>query len=261
LSAAADAAACAAPASVVVVAPACVPPPAAAMPPAPSRWAEGSAREDLDLDDDDDGSLSGGGRPAGGSWEAAAPSGGPRGRDFAALSPPDAAATQRYPFCVVWTALPGLTALLPVIGHMGVTDSRGVIYDFAGPYHVNVDAGRRGLAFGRVLRYLPLSPAGVTLRPPGATPAQAWDAAVDAANDVYCGRMHNIVCDNCHSHAALALERAGYAGRSKWPMVVVWAYFTFHPATRWASTAAAVATYAPLALIVVVVAAVRGGLV
>jgi len=39
----------------------------------------------------------------------------------------------RYPFCIVWTPLPGITTLLPFIGHMGIADSRGVIYDFAGP--------------------------------------------------------------------------------------------------------------------------------
>lgn len=224
----------------------------------PRPGGAGSVAVEDDDDSDASSSYGGAGRPST-SWEAAAPSAGARGRAFPALAP-DAAATQRYPFCIVWTALPGLTALLPVIGHMGVTDSRGVIYDFAGPYEVNVDAGGRGLAFGRVLRYLPLSPGAVTARAPGATAAQAWDAAVDAANDVYAGRMHNIVCDNCHSHAALALERAGYRGRKHWSMVFTWAYFMFHPAARWTSTAAAVGTYAPLALIILLVAVVRGGL-
>jgi hypothetical protein len=38
----------------------------------------------------------------------------------------------RFPFSIVWTPLPPLTWLFPFIGHMGITDSRGVCYDFAG---------------------------------------------------------------------------------------------------------------------------------
>ena len=38
-----------------------------------------------------------------------------------------------YPFCLVWTPIPGFTALIPFIGHMGIADSKGFIYDFAGP--------------------------------------------------------------------------------------------------------------------------------
>ncbi|MCJ8750315.1 hypothetical protein PDJAM_G00261640 [Pangasius djambal] len=44
----------------------------------------------------------------------------------------------RYPFCIVWTPIPGLTWFLPFIGHMGICTSAGVIRDFAGPYFVSV---------------------------------------------------------------------------------------------------------------------------
>lgn len=37
---------------------------------------------------------------------------------------------ERYPFCIVWTPIPCLTWIAPFVGHMGVADSRGVIYDF-----------------------------------------------------------------------------------------------------------------------------------
>ena len=76
---------------------------------------------------------------------------------------------QRYPYCVVWTPIPVLTLvdqlycrfnclkniifqiifrpkhtclffrwLFPIIGHMGIATSAGVIRDFAGPYYVSV---------------------------------------------------------------------------------------------------------------------------
>jgi hypothetical protein len=38
----------------------------------------------------------------------------------------------RFPFAIVWTPIPCITWFFPFIGHMGICDSRGVAYDFAG---------------------------------------------------------------------------------------------------------------------------------
>ena len=53
--------------------------------------------------------------------------------------------------------------------------------------------------------------------------AERWDEAIEEANQVYRGRMHNICCDNCHSHVANALSRmpARAYGISKWDMVKI----------------------------------------
>lgn len=32
----------------------------------------------------------------------------------------------RYPYCIVWTAIPPITWFLPFVGHMGIADSNGV---------------------------------------------------------------------------------------------------------------------------------------
>lgn len=45
---------------------------------------------------------------------------------------------ERLPFCIVWTPIPVLTWILPIVGHMGITTSSGVIRDFGGPYTVSV---------------------------------------------------------------------------------------------------------------------------
>lgn len=50
---------------------------------------------------------------------------------------------ERYPQSVVWTTLPGISALLPWVGHVGIADSRGVVYDFSGPYRVTGEEGSR----------------------------------------------------------------------------------------------------------------------
>eukprot|EP00232_Nephroselmis_pyriformis_P024679 CAMPEP_0182865510 /NCGR_PEP_ID=MMETSP0034_2-20130328/7727_1 /TAXON_ID=156128 /ORGANISM="Nephroselmis pyriformis, Strain CCMP717" /LENGTH=72 /DNA_ID=CAMNT_0024997807 /DNA_START=112 /DNA_END=327 /DNA_ORIENTATION=+ len=65
------------------------------------------------------------------------------------ISPPD-----KFPYCIVWTPLPLVSALYPAIGHTGICRSDGVILDFAGPYYVSVDQ----MAFGRPTRYVPLDP-------------------------------------------------------------------------------------------------------
>lgn len=51
--------------------------------------------------------------------------------------------------------------------------------------------------------------------------AERWDMAIQQANDVYRGRMHNLCCDNCHSHVANALNRmpAKAYGIESWDMV------------------------------------------
>lgn len=107
-------------------------------------------------------------------------------------------AREKYPYCIVWQPLPPITWVLPFIGHTGICDSTGTIYDFAGPY--TVGTGR--LAFGKTTRYIQLDPLLCTL--------EDWDTAIKDGNEIYKHRMHNICCDNCHSHVAKCLNVMGY---------------------------------------------------
>jgi len=115
---------------------------------------------------------------------------------------------QRFPYCIVWTPIPLLTWLFPFIGHMGIATSEGVIRDFAGPYYVS----EGNMAFGEPTRYLKLQPQNAE------NGASGWDSGVREASDIYTKRMHNLCCDNCHSHVATALERMDYK-KSSWNMV------------------------------------------
>lgn len=119
----------------------------------------------------------------------------------------------RYPFCVVWTPIPLLSWFFPIIGHMGICLSSGVIRDFAGPYFVSED----NMAFGRPTKYWQLNPSKAKGGPTG------WDQAVTEASEIYKCRMHNLCCDNCHSHVATALNLMNY-GNTSWNMVklAVW---------------------------------------
>ena len=101
--------------------------------------------------------------------------------------------------------------MIPCIGHTGIGDSKGVIHDFAGPYYVSVD----DLAFGETMKYVTLT------HLDGVTPEQ-YDEAIKRADSVYQKRMHNICCDNCHSHVARVLNNLKYKGRTNYTMIDIW---------------------------------------
>nr|CAG4636621.1 EOG090X0GY7 [Eubosmina coregoni]SVE70147.1 EOG090X0GY7 [Eubosmina coregoni] len=115
----------------------------------------------------------------------------------------------RYPFSIVWTPIPLITWIFPFIGHMGIATSAGVIRDFAGSYFVSEDH----MGFGNPTKYWQLD---ITKVPGGVL---AWDRAVQEASDEYKNHMHNLFCDNCHSHCALAMNTMAYPGKRNWNMV------------------------------------------
>ncbi|XP_061616765.1 transmembrane protein 222 [Phyllopteryx taeniolatus] len=116
----------------------------------------------------------------------------------------------RFPHCIVWTPIPVLSWLFPFIGHMGICTSSGVIRDFAGPYFVSED----NMAFGKPTKYWMLDVSKVY-----AGGLSAWDMAVHDASEEYKHRMHNLCCDNCHSHVAMALNLMRYDNSASWNMV------------------------------------------
>ncbi|KAB7508162.1 Transmembrane protein [Armadillidium nasatum] len=115
----------------------------------------------------------------------------------------------RYPCCIVWTPLPLITWFIPFIGHVGIATCSGVIRDFAGPYFVSED----NMAFGWPTKYWQLDPYKAHGGPTG------WDKGVALASDEYKTRMHNLFCDNCHSHVSMALNLMHYENSTSWNMV------------------------------------------
>ncbi len=92
---------------------------------------------------------------------------------------------------------------------MGIATSAGIIRDFAGPYYV----GEGQMAFGKPTRYLVLDPSLAAGGPAG------WDRGVSEASEIYKHRIHNLFCDNCHSHVATALDHMQYNSKNDWNMV------------------------------------------
>jgi len=156
-------------------------------------------------------------------------------------------------FTILWSPLPLITWFIPFIGHTGIADSNGVASDFrgklssahpfgrptiscglnstynaanvflpriVGPYFVG-DDGK--MAFGNPTRALKIDIGDL----PGG--ADRWDQAIAEANSVYRERMHNICCDNCHSHVANALNRMPVKSPlgGNWGMVIICFYVFF----------------------------------
>ena len=110
----------------------------------------------------------------------------------------------RYPYCIVWTPLPLITALFPFIGHTGICTSEGIIHDFVGPYTISTD----DMAFGNPTKYVILD----------VKKSVEWDTAIKAADNQYRKLVHNLVWNNCHTHVACALNNANFEGGG-WNMV------------------------------------------
>jgi len=147
---------------------------------------------------------------------------------------------KKFPSSIVWCPIPLLTWICPVIGHLGVAYSDGTVCDFQGPYHVS-EAGH--LAFGEVTRYIPIKLEGDDL--------SRWDNDVRCANAEYNKRMHNLCCDNCHSHVAMALNDFKLFGIGWWNMVVlaIWMFCC----GRFVSIGGFLKQFAPFAVLVMVI--------
>ena len=144
-------------------------------------------------------------------------------------------AKDRFPYCIVWTPIPLITALIPCIGHTGICTSDGIIHDFAGPYTVSVD----DMAFGNPTKYVQLE----------ASSDGDWDMAVQMGDRKYSREVHNLFCNNCHSHVGYVLNSAGYQNGG-WNMIKVW--WLVSTKSKYVSKTAIFKTYIGFILLMVV---------
>lgn len=60
--------------------------------------------------------------------------------------------------------------------------------------------------------------------------------------------MHNICCDNCHSHVARCLDTMAYGGHRHWNMIVLCFWMLF--AGKWVSFGRFLQTWGPFLFVV-----------
>ena len=144
-----------------------------------------------------------------------------------------------YPYCIVWTQLPLISWILPFIGHTGICDSKGKIYDFAGSCTI----GEENLSFGDPYKYVQLKP------------CKNWDKGLLLANLRYEKEDHNLFCNNCHSHVACALNNMKYNNSSKYNMIVIWWYCLVY--SKYCSWIDMIKNYLPFLIFAVIYLAVK----
>mmetsp|Transcript_62558 Transcript_62558/g.149125 ORF Transcript_62558/g.149125 Transcript_62558/m.149125 type:complete len:203 (+) Transcript_62558:16-624(+) len=111
-----------------------------------------------------------------------------------------------YPESIVWTWLPGCTQCTAgLVGHMGITNSRGEVFEFVG---TGADKNHPGqLAFGPIIRYVPL-PSKLVRR-------GTCDEGIARAIEKY----QNLSChpfNNCHCFVAACLDEMRFLGFPCW---------------------------------------------
>ncbi|CAD7968008.1 unnamed protein product [Amoebophrya sp. A120] len=144
-----------------------------------------------------------------------------------------------FPSSIVWCSICGLTWLFPVVGHMGIADEKGDIYEFMG---LGASCGG-GLAFGPVLRYIPLKPASAH--------KLNWNDGLSLGNRQCRGRSHKGCVDNCHTYVADVLNNMQYGGFKHWNSVILalWVFFC----GRYTSVSAVLIHWAPSLVILLLV--------
>lgn len=140
-----------------------------------------------------------------------------------------------YPYCIVWTHLPLISWILPFIGHTGICDSNGKIYDFAGSQYIGEDE----LSFGNPMKYVKFKP------------CQNWDLGIEEANNKYVDEEHDLISNNCHSHVAYALNKMKYDNKQNYNMIKIWWYCLIY--SRYVSWSDIIKNYIGLIIIAIAV--------
>ena len=172
--------------------------------------------------------------------------------------------------------------LLPFIGHMGICDSEGKVHDFAGPYHIGVRAritlhtshctpmhplwpltytvplfGLLRLQLDNfmvpVTRFMPIDMDLLASTSTSTSPsslAHRWDASIDTADAHFSQQMHNICCNNCHHHTAMALQEMGLGSGYGTQVALACKMLLYG---RWKSTSAMLCTLAPFLVVATIV--------
>eukprot|EP00702_Spironucleus_salmonicida_P003770 EST45061.1 Transmembrane domain-containing protein [Spironucleus salmonicida] len=93
------------------------------------------------------------------------------------------------PYSIVWAPIPCIS-IIPIIGHMGITDSNGIIYDFGGSYFINID--QQNTSFGAPTRHYSL---GLELLQ---DQIERWDGCIQKYSQQYKVMQYSLFTNNCH---------------------------------------------------------------
>ncbi|KAJ3695004.1 hypothetical protein LUZ60_000381 [Juncus effusus] len=165
----------------------------------------------------------------------------------------------KFPCCIVWTPLPVVSWLAPLIGHVGICCEDGTMLDFAGSNLVSVD----NFAFGAVARYLPLDrkkccfptnmgthSCTVSYRHSDYGMALSWDEVLNTSMRNFQHKFYNLFTCNCHSFVANCLNRLAYNGSVEWNVVNLGMFILWEG--KWVDKMAVIRAFFPFILVIFV---------
>ena len=120
---------------------------------------------------------------------------------------------QKYPLSIVWCAIPILSDIFPFVGHVGITNSDGWIYDFIGDGTIHQSASNN-LSFNRVMRVIPLN--SINCKHPIDESLRRVMMHYTRTNERY-----NLFGQNCHDFVGIVLNLSEYEGKDDWNLVDV----------------------------------------
>ncbi|CRG97826.1 conserved Plasmodium protein, unknown function [Plasmodium gallinaceum] len=126
----------------------------------------------------------------------------------------------KFPYCVVFAYLPCVSTFIPIVGHVGICTSSGLVHDFSGSYSISVD----NMEFSDPMKYWKLDKNKLPL----AITDKLYDDAIYKADEVFSKRKHNLFLNNCHHHVAMVLNNIKYKGRSDWTPFKIFLNLIFH---------------------------------
>jgi hypothetical protein len=118
-----------------------------------------------------------------------------------------------YPLSIVWCAIPILSDIFPFVGHVGITNSSGWIYDFIGDGTIHQSASNN-LSFNRVMRVIPLN--AVHCKHPIDESLRRVMMHYTRTNEKY-----NLFGQNCHDFVGIVLNLSEYEGKDDWNLLDV----------------------------------------
>lgn len=132
---------------------------------------------------------------------------------------------KRFPYCIILQPFPIISWVLPFAGHMGITDSRGVVYDFQGPYTIVRDRPMLGC----VTRTVQLDPTLTTAMSSNdnLNDFEIYDQCIAEGVKHYSNRVHILCWDNCNHHVAYTLNILGYDNIKNYGLLRLWVIFAF----------------------------------
>ena len=68
--------------------------------------------------------------------------------------------------------------------------------------------------------------------------------------------MHNLFCDNCHSHVARAMNLMNYNGSTSWNMFKLWFYMLIYG--KYVSFGSVLKTWLPFTILTLIVLVIVG---